>query len=295
MTAARLFLGLAMIPYAIDKLFGLQFKVPAWSYAQPLGSTSGSTLAWATFGYSAKLQLLLGIFELVPALLLLNVRTRRVGAVLLFPVLLNIVLINFSLDLWHGTKVVSSTLLAIDIFLILYDHDLYLDLFARLFVFQPAAASERVRPIAKIASFTVSMAAIVLTAAAFGYSVVHLQKPTSDLTGFPQINGKGSWRVDSLTIAGHAVFLTPGTSFFFNTFNTCVYGVPLHPSFGNFDADQSRHTFQIRQVLIEGSTSIISGTYELKGEHLRLDGTRNDQPISFVLSRLQYRKQSPLY
>jgi hypothetical protein len=82
---------------------------------------------------------------------------------------------------------------------------------------------------------------------------------------------------------------------FFNTFNTCVYDAPPQPSFGGFDADQSRHTFQIRQVLIEGSTSTISGTYELENERLRLNGTRNGQPISFVLSRLRYRKQSALY
>jgi hypothetical protein len=56
MTAGRIFLGLAMMPYAIDKLFDLQFKVPAWTYAQPLGSTRGSTLVWAMFGYSPYLQ-----------------------------------------------------------------------------------------------------------------------------------------------------------------------------------------------------------------------------------------------
>src|SRR5882724_1791326 len=49
MTVARYFLGLAMMPYAIDKLLAYQFKVPAWSYAQPLGATSGNTLAWATY------------------------------------------------------------------------------------------------------------------------------------------------------------------------------------------------------------------------------------------------------
>jgi hypothetical protein len=109
MTVARLFLGLAMVPYAIDKLLAYQFKIPAWSYAQPLGATSGSTLAWATFGYSPRLQMLLGLFELIPALLLLNARTRRLGALIMLPVLLNVALINFSLDLWSGTKTVSFT------------------------------------------------------------------------------------------------------------------------------------------------------------------------------------------
>ncbi|HEY2912529.1 MAG TPA: hypothetical protein VGK21_04165 [Candidatus Angelobacter sp.] len=86
MTVARYFLGLAMMPYAIDKLLAYQFKLPAWVYAQPLGATTGRNLAWATFGYSPHLQMLLGLFELIPALLLLNVRTRRLGALFMFPV-----------------------------------------------------------------------------------------------------------------------------------------------------------------------------------------------------------------
>src|SRR5215467_4145510 len=121
MTVARLFLGLAMMPYAIDKLLVYQFKVPAWNYAQPLGATAGHTLVWATYGYSPLLQMLLGLFELIPALLLLNVRTRRLGALFMFPVLLNVVLINFSLDLWGNTKIASFTFLAVNVFLILYD------------------------------------------------------------------------------------------------------------------------------------------------------------------------------
>ena len=79
-TVARMFLGLAMMPYAIDKLLAYQFKVPAWNYAQPLGATAGHTLVWATYGYSPLLQMLLGLFELVPALLLLNVARPGVSA-----------------------------------------------------------------------------------------------------------------------------------------------------------------------------------------------------------------------
>jgi hypothetical protein len=286
MTAARIFLGLAMVPYAIDKLLAYQFKLPAWSYAQPLGATSGSTLAWATFGYSPHLQMLLGLFELIPALLLLNVRTRRLGALFMFPVLLNVVLINFSLDLWRNTKIVSFVLLAVNVFLILYDGSVYLNLFKCLVVSPAPIASRRLRLTAKIASMIIVVVGITLSAFAMAFSLVHFQIPVADFTGMPQINGSGTWKIESLTIAGHAVTPDPDASFFFNVFNTCVYGTVLHPYFGAFEADKSRHTFQIKRILLEGSASTIAGTYQLRGDHLLLNGTRDNLPLSLTLKRV---------
>jgi len=297
MTAARFFLGLAMMPYAIDKLLAYQFKVSAWSYAQPLGSTSVSTLAWATYGYSPHLQMLLGLFELIPALLLLNVRTRRLGALFMFPVLLNVVLINFSLDLWRNTKIASFALLAINIFLILYDGSVYLNLFKRLVVSRAPIASRGLRLTAKIASITIVVVGIAFSAFAITFSIVHFQMPVADFTGMPQINGNGTWKIESLTIAGHPVTPDPGASFYFNLFKTladrpgpephsCVYGTVLHPYFGTFEADKSRHTFQIKHVLFEGSASTIEGTYQLQGDHLLLNGTRDNLPVSLALRRV---------
>ena len=285
MTAARLLLGLAMVPYAIDKLLAYQFKVPAWSYAQPLGATSGSTLAWATFGYSPHLQMLPGLFELIPALLLLNVRTRRLGALIMLPVLLNVVLINFSLDLWGSTKIVSFTLLLVNVFLILYDRSVYLDVLKRLLVSPTGIASPRHRLSAKIATITIVVVGISLSVLAIAFSIVHFQIPVADFTGMPQINGSGTWKIESLTIGGHSISPDPDASFYFNVFNTCEYGTPAHPSFGTFEADKSRHTFQIKQVLLEGSASTIEGTYQLQGDRLLLNGTRDNQALFLTLER----------
>jgi hypothetical protein len=104
MTFARLILALGMMPYCISKLFDYQFQVSAWNYTRPLGELPGTTLAWAFLGYSPVFQFLMGVFETVPTLLLLSTRTRRVGALLLFPVLLNVVMINYFLDLWPAQK-----------------------------------------------------------------------------------------------------------------------------------------------------------------------------------------------
>src|SRR5215467_2624011 len=165
MTVARIFLGLAMMPYAIDKLLAYQFKVPTWNYAQPLGATSGHTLAWATYGYSPQLQMLLGLFELIPALLLLNVRTRRLGALFMFPVLLNVVLINFALDIGRNTETISSAFLAVNVFLILYDGPVYLNLFKRLVVPPAPVASRKLRA-AKVATVTIVILGIAFSASA---------------------------------------------------------------------------------------------------------------------------------
>ena len=84
LTAMAWALGSAMMPYAISKLFDWQFQVRASEYARPLGETSGKTLTWAFLGYSPAFQVLMGIFEFVPSLMLFFRRTRRLGAVLLF-------------------------------------------------------------------------------------------------------------------------------------------------------------------------------------------------------------------
>jgi hypothetical protein len=286
MTVARFFLGLAMMPYAIDKLLVYQFKVPAWNYAQPLGATSGHTLAWATYGHSPQLQMLLGLFELIPALLLLNVRTRRLGALFMFPVLLNVVLVNFALDIGRNTKIISSTFLAINVFLILYDWSVYLNLFKRLVVSPEPIASRGLRLTAKIASITIAVTGIAFSVFAITFSIVHFQMPVADFTGMPQIKGSGTWKIESLIIAGHAITPDPDASFYFNVFNTCAYGTVRHPYFGTFEADRSRHTFQIKQVLLEGSASTIKGTYQLQGDRLLLNGTRDNLPLSLTLKRV---------
>jgi hypothetical protein len=286
MTAARYFLGLLMMPYAIDKLLVYQFKLPAWIYAQPLGATSGRNLAWATYGYSPHLQMLLGLFELIPALLLLNVRTWRLGALFMFPVLLNVVLINFSLDIGRDTKIISSTLLAVNVFLILYDGSVYLDLLKRLVVSPAPIASRGPRLTAKIASITIIVVGIAFSAGAIIFSIVHFQIPVADFTGMPQINGSGTWKVESLTIAGRSVTPDPDSSFFFDVFNTSEYGTIRHASFGTFEASKSRHTFQIKRVLLEGSASTIAGTYQLQGNHLLLNGTRDNLPLSITLKQV---------
>lgn len=115
----RYALGLYMIPFGVSKILKTQFVViPVDSWQKTLENTAGTTLAWAFLGYSGWFQILLGIFELLPALLLLFRRTALLGALLLLPVSLNVFLINQALDLWVATKISSAVLLVLNLLVI---------------------------------------------------------------------------------------------------------------------------------------------------------------------------------
>ncbi|GEM_PF-3180009 len=115
----RYVLGLYIIPFGISKILKTQFVViPVDSWQKTLENTAGTTLAWAFLGYSGWFQILLGIFELLPAILLLFRRTALLGALLLLPVSLNVFLINQALDLWVATKISSAVLLLLNLLVI---------------------------------------------------------------------------------------------------------------------------------------------------------------------------------
>ena len=182
----------------------------------------------------------------------------------MFPVLLNVVLINFALDIGRNTETISSVFLAINVFLILYDGPVYLNLFKGLVVARPPIANRGLR-LAKIATVIIVVLGIAFSGGAIIFSIVHFQIPVADFTGIPQINGSGTWKIESLNIDGHPISPDPQTSFYFNLFNTCVYGTVRHPQFGTFEANKSRHTFQIKQILLEGSASTIEGELRASG------------------------------
>jgi hypothetical protein len=286
MTLARLILALGMMPYCISKLFDYQFQVSAWNYARPLGELPGPILTWAFLGYSPVFQFLMGVFETIPTLLLLSTRTRRLGALLLFPVLLNVVMINYFLDLWPGTKMISSVLLGFNIFLILYDLPLYLSLLKRLISAPVPIASARLRMTSNVAA--VAIPAVLIGAFAYyffheqvGVEVVSMQ----DFIGTRQINRAGTWQVEFIKVSGRPVAMASGSLFYFDFTHRCVYSNGDRPSFGRFKVDRSQHSFEITGIPVVGSSAAIRGNYKLDGQKLLLEGQRDNQPISLLLIR----------
>lgn len=108
-------LAITMLPYAFTKILRTQFVIGPASLLLPLEQTPGTAIAWAFLGHAPWFEVLLGFFELIPALLLLFRRTAFSGAVLMLPATLNVFLINYALELWDATKLIALILLLLNL------------------------------------------------------------------------------------------------------------------------------------------------------------------------------------
>jgi hypothetical protein len=196
----RYLLATVMLYYAIVKLVNVQFQVSPFTYTRPLDQVPGRMLAWAYLGYAPWFQRLLGIAEFVPALMLFFRRTARLGTVLMFAVLLNIMLVNFALDLWHDTKVISCELLGLDIYLLVNQWPYLREALAK-FLESPAPMRPIFRWSEAVAPFVVLLALCVN----HYYDYERDARLISDFTGVRQINGAGAWAVETLRIDGKDV------------------------------------------------------------------------------------------
>lgn len=87
-----------MILYGFAKVFGLQFGTTPSIGDMPLRLVGGQQLAWAFFGYSSVYATLIALAEIAGGALLLWRRTTLAGALVLLPVMLNVLV----LDVFYG-------------------------------------------------------------------------------------------------------------------------------------------------------------------------------------------------
>jgi hypothetical protein len=123
-TILRYVLGLVMLAYGWIKLLNTQFIIPSYLWEVPLKEMDGVTLTWAFLGHSSWYSRLLGLLEVIPALLLLFRKTQLLGALLLFPVLLNIFLINLAFDFLPLMQMLTASLLLMNLLLLLFHYPL---------------------------------------------------------------------------------------------------------------------------------------------------------------------------
>lgn len=111
---ARILLALAFIPTGFVKLMGWRFTAipvdnPIGLFFETLYQTG---LYWNFLGWA---QVIGGILLLIP-------RTTTLGAVLFFPIVLNIFIITVSLG-FRGTPFVTGAMLLASVFLLCWDYD----------------------------------------------------------------------------------------------------------------------------------------------------------------------------
>ena len=110
----RIMLALGFIPSGIVKVMGERFA-SGLSVNHPLGHYLE---ALHTTGYY---YTFIGISQLIIALLLLMPRTALLGALLYFPIILNILVLTYAVR-FEGTRIVTLMVLA-NLYLLCWDYD----------------------------------------------------------------------------------------------------------------------------------------------------------------------------
>lgn len=120
---ARYAIAAIMLRFSVMKIYGMQFAtvMPFSSWGQSLEHLSGYQLTWAFLGHSYWFQVLMGLFEFIPACLLLFRRTAFAGAILMLPMTIGVLMVNYSMDLWSNTKQLSLVLLALNLLILFFE------------------------------------------------------------------------------------------------------------------------------------------------------------------------------
>lgn len=111
---SRILLGMGFLPTGLVKLLGERFTL--MSVETPIGA-----FFEAMYQTGAYWQFL-GLAQVVAAILLLIPRTATLGAVVFFPIILNIFVITIAVD-FKGTKFITGAMLLATVFLLCWDYD----------------------------------------------------------------------------------------------------------------------------------------------------------------------------
>jgi uncharacterized membrane protein YphA (DoxX/SURF4 family) len=196
----RLFLAFIFLSYAVAKLVGTQFIDGGPTLDKPVGELSGFEFTWAYFGYSKLFSWFVAGGQLTAAVLLLFDRTARLGAAVLLPITVNIVVVNFGFNISSGTKVVSVVYLLLNLFLVAGDWRAW----KKVLWDDPATNTARPRWVRWPGWGVLKLVAFVGLGTVVWYGLDTLQKQFIPVTPL-----SGDWRVEGYTEDGQAANADP--------------------------------------------------------------------------------------
>jgi len=127
--AVRYFLACIFFSYGIGKILNLQFTTTVTRLDQTLAEANGFWLTWRFFDYSYSYKLFIGLGQILASTLFLFRRTTTLAAMILLPVISNIVYINFAFSI--DVTFFSFCYLIFTLYLLLCDFDRLYALFIR--------------------------------------------------------------------------------------------------------------------------------------------------------------------
>lgn len=182
----RYWLAFSLALYGFSKLFDAQFSSSFHRSNSLVNSLNGSELTWNYFAYSFQLSAIIGFLQVAGGAFLLFRRTTLLGVAILFPLMLNIVLINLFYQISPGAFINS----VLYILSLIYLLTLYRKPLVVLFLNYKS-------PLPKIGSGVLRSIARMFVIVASGTFVMYASHKNQSSPSFA-----GKWNVETMTRNG---------------------------------------------------------------------------------------------
>lgn len=116
----RYFCAFLLYTYGVSKLLHLQFNLAELA-PRPIGTLNGYQLTWFYYGYSRIYASILGLTQVTGATLLLFRKTTLLAALIMLPVMSNILLINMFILVNDYGPYIISVLICLSMLIILWN------------------------------------------------------------------------------------------------------------------------------------------------------------------------------
>ncbi|WP_405206289.1 hypothetical protein [Aquimarina sp. LLG6339-5] len=123
----RYFVAFFVFVYGAAK--PLQFKNNNGFPDKLVSELTGMELMWSFFGYTQVIPIIIGILQVIGALLLLSKRTKIIGILLLLPIMTNIVLFDIFYQVNTGATINAIVFLVILIILLFFERKKMIEIF----------------------------------------------------------------------------------------------------------------------------------------------------------------------
>jgi hypothetical protein len=265
----RYLLASIMLFYGISKIMGKgQLSLSLLQYGEEVGSMRGTDLTWAFFSHSKVYNLFIAWSEIFTGLLLLFRRTSFAGAIFLFPILLNIFIIDFCFDV--DAKDIISVLLLMDIFLLSVSFKTLYALFIRQKIIDPGKFVQAYSYPAKQNKSLKLLAIVLVFAIAFLPGFVSQKKYTPNiLEGAWQATGVNNY-TDTIPeknkLLNLRMFIEGGSATIKKTYQYQDFKMSYDSSQNTFISFDSWHDslhknqLKVHYQLVNNDSLVIAGT-----------------------------------
>lgn len=275
---ARYFIATILLIYAAAKIFETQFYVEPSVADIPVRFLTGFEFAWIFYGYSYIYGALLAAAQVAVSLFLFFPRTVRIGLLIFFPLMGNILLLDIFYGVYEALPMVYALLLA-GTYLLLYDFRTFFK-FLLVMPFVRGTHLPMARRIGWIKFVYIPLAFL----GTFGliYSLSQQYMFQTPLTGIwkpeTRLQFQGTEPLDRL-------YVDLGTTCLFRSVGA---ERPSYPTTCTVDSQRQTITMQTPTENQANYTIAFNGTYNLSpdGNHLTLTSTGPAAPQTYEFERL---------